>query len=202
MYIHPVYIWYIHGYPWYILCRIYMVYLWISLDIPSFLTRKTDFSAGPCCWSHSMRTRLWVIKSVSYHAPPWQLCQGKGWPTKGSCPFLLPRRAPLPFAAFAAAGFAAASSSSSGPDASPASLESPPQLPPPPPPPPPPSALALALALAAAARASFLAVSRSRISALVSAGADGAGPSGLVRSVTYSARSCLRRECHAGSDMD
>ena len=54
---------------------IYMVYTWmymvyhltyihgisldipcIYLDIPSF--RKPDFSAGPCCWSHSMRTRL------------------------------------------------------------------------------------------------------------------------------------------------
>jgi hypothetical protein len=45
-------------------------------------------------------------------------------------------------------------------------------------------------------------LSRSRISALVSAGADGAGPSGLVRSVTYSMRSCRRSECHTGSDMD
>ncbi len=58
---------YIHG--------IYMVYHGISMDIPSFL--KPDFAAGPCCWSNSMRTRVWVIKSVSFHSPPWQLCQGK-----------------------------------------------------------------------------------------------------------------------------
>ena len=54
---------------------IYMVYTWIymvyhltyihgiSLDIPCIYLyipsfRKPDFSAGPCCWSHSMRTRL------------------------------------------------------------------------------------------------------------------------------------------------
>jgi hypothetical protein len=24
--------------------------------------------------------RVWVIKSVLFHAPPWQLCQGKGCP--------------------------------------------------------------------------------------------------------------------------
>ncbi len=47
------------------------------MEIPSFL--KSDFAAGPCCcqWSHSMRTRVWVIKNVLFHAPPWQLRQGK-----------------------------------------------------------------------------------------------------------------------------
>ncbi len=66
---------YIHG--------IYTVYPWIFLDIPSFL--KPDFAACLCCWSHSMRTRVWVIKSTTlFHAPPWQLCQGKRRPTKGS----------------------------------------------------------------------------------------------------------------------
>jgi hypothetical protein len=65
---------YIHG--------IYVVYPWKFLDIPSFL--KPDFAAGPCCWSHSMRTNVWVIKNVLFHAPPWQLCQGKLLPTKGS----------------------------------------------------------------------------------------------------------------------
>ncbi len=59
----------IHGisfdvYTWYIRC--------ISMHIPSFLF--PDFSAGPCCWSHSMRTRVLVIKSGLLHAPPWQLC--------------------------------------------------------------------------------------------------------------------------------
>ncbi len=56
----------------------------ISTDIPSFL--KPDFAAGPCCWSHSIRTHVWVIKTQSplFHAPPWQLCQGKRRPTKGS----------------------------------------------------------------------------------------------------------------------
>jgi hypothetical protein len=44
------------------------------MDIPSFL--KPDFAASPCCWSHSMRTRVWVIKSFLFHAPPWQLRQG------------------------------------------------------------------------------------------------------------------------------
>jgi hypothetical protein len=61
----------------------------ISMDIPSFLS--PDFSAGPSCWSHSMRTRVWVIKSVLFHAPPWQLCQGIRRPTKGSL-LLSPRR--------------------------------------------------------------------------------------------------------------
>ncbi len=32
------------------------------MDIPSFL--KPDFTASPSCWSHSMLTRVWVIKSV------------------------------------------------------------------------------------------------------------------------------------------
>ena len=59
---------------------IYMVYPWIYLDIPSFL--KPDFSAGPCCWIHAMRTRLLVFQSVLLHAPPWQWCQGKRCTTK------------------------------------------------------------------------------------------------------------------------
>ncbi len=61
---------------------IHMVYPWIFLDIPSFL--KPDFAACQCCWSHSMRTGVWEIKSVLFHAPPWQLYQGKRLPTKGS----------------------------------------------------------------------------------------------------------------------
>ncbi len=88
-----IYHWYQHSiymvYPWISMVYplmykhgIYMVYPWIFLEIPSFL--KPDFAAGPCCWSHSMRTRVWVIKSVLFHAPPWRLCQGKRWPTKGS----------------------------------------------------------------------------------------------------------------------
>ncbi len=49
-----VYRWmYIHG--------IYMVYHGISMDIPSSL--KPDLAAGQCCWSYSMRTRVWVIIS-------------------------------------------------------------------------------------------------------------------------------------------
>jgi hypothetical protein len=51
-------------YTWYIRC--------ISLHIPSFLL--PDFSPGPCCWSHSMRTIVFVIKSGLLHAPPWPLC--------------------------------------------------------------------------------------------------------------------------------
>ena len=98
-----VYAWYIHGisfdgYTWYILG-----YPWISLDIPVFL--NPDFSAGPCCWSHAMRTRLWVINSVLLHTPLWQSCQGKRWSTKGPLLCLLPGRG-------AAAGLAAAASSS------------------------------------------------------------------------------------------
>jgi hypothetical protein len=58
---------------------IYVVY---ALYIHSFL------KPGPslCCWSQSMPTRVWVIKSVLFrvHTPPWRLCQGKWWPTKGS----------------------------------------------------------------------------------------------------------------------
>ena len=61
---------------------IYMVYPWIYLDIPSFL--KPDFSAGPCCSIHAMRTRLLVFQSVLLHAPPWQWCHGNRWSTKVS----------------------------------------------------------------------------------------------------------------------
>ncbi len=64
----------IHGMSFMHIHGIYLVYRGISMDIPSFL--KPDFAAGPCCWSHSMRTRVWVIKSILFHAPPWQLCQG------------------------------------------------------------------------------------------------------------------------------
>ncbi len=68
------YTWYIHGYPCISIMyipRIYMdihgisfdVYPWfirgISMEIPRFL--NPDFSAGPCCWSHSMRTQFCVI---------------------------------------------------------------------------------------------------------------------------------------------
>ncbi len=35
-------------------------------------------------WSHSMRTRVLVIKIGLFHAPPWQLCLGIRLPTKGS----------------------------------------------------------------------------------------------------------------------
>jgi hypothetical protein len=66
---------------------IYVVYCGISMDIPSFL--KPDFSAGQCCWSHSMRTRVWVIKSVLFHAPPWQMRLETRQPKKGSS-LLLP----------------------------------------------------------------------------------------------------------------
>jgi hypothetical protein len=46
------------------------------MDIPSFL--KPDFAAGPCYWSHSMRTRMWVIKmfySTRHHG---NCARGKG----------------------------------------------------------------------------------------------------------------------------
>ena len=69
------YTWYIHGYPCISIMyipRIYMdihgisidVYPWyirgISMDIHRFL--NPDFSAGLCCWSHSMRTQVCVIR--------------------------------------------------------------------------------------------------------------------------------------------
>ncbi len=105
MYIHQTgYTWYILGYTMYIMIQLYwpsiymvypyMVYHWmymhgiyvvycgISIDIPSFL--KPDFAAGPCCWSHSMRTSVWVIKSVLFHSPSWQVRQGKRLPANGS----------------------------------------------------------------------------------------------------------------------
>jgi hypothetical protein len=63
MYIDHGYTWYIHVYTWYYGIS-FDVYTWyircISMDIPSFLF--PDFSAGLCCWSHSMRTRVLVIK--------------------------------------------------------------------------------------------------------------------------------------------
>jgi hypothetical protein len=55
------------------------------MDIPSFL--KPDLAASQYCWSHSMPTRVWVIKSTLFHTPLWQVCQGKRRPTvatKGS----------------------------------------------------------------------------------------------------------------------
>ncbi len=80
MYILSIYN--IHGYPWISIMyipRISMdihvismdihgvsidVYPWyirgISMDIHRFL--NPDFSAGPCCWSHSMRTQVCVIR--------------------------------------------------------------------------------------------------------------------------------------------
>jgi hypothetical protein len=78
LYIHGISVdvcaWYIRG---------------ISVYIPSFLF--LDFFAGPSCWSHSMRTRVLVIKIGLFHAPPWQLCLGIRRPTKGSL-LLSPRR--------------------------------------------------------------------------------------------------------------
>ncbi len=73
--IHGIYhlpVMYIHG-------IVYGVYPWIFLDIPSVLNLnlKPGFAAGPCCWSHSMCTRVWVIESTLFHAPPWQLCHGE-----------------------------------------------------------------------------------------------------------------------------
>ncbi len=216
-----VYTWYIHVYTMYIQCRghtwhirgisMYIhgisfdVYTWyircISVDIPSFLF--LDFSAGPCRWSHSMRTRVLVIKIGLFHAPPWQLCLGIGRPTKGSLLLLSPRRGrrwslalrgaagrlrggrlgglvlvTMPWcvvlAAAAAAAFAAAISR---------------------------AAAAAAAAAKAAARAAFLVVSCSMISFRVSVGADGAGPSGLVRSLTYRTKTSRRSVCHMSSDV-
>jgi hypothetical protein len=98
---------YVHG--------INVVYRGISMDIPSFL--KPDFAAGPCCWSHSMRTRVWVTRSVLFHAPPWQLRQGKGGPKKAHDlffpppPSLSPPPPPLPALAAAAAAVEAARAS-------------------------------------------------------------------------------------------
>ena len=148
-----------------------MVYPRISLDIPSFL--NPDFSSGLSCWSQSIRTRLWVIKSVLLHATPWQLCQGKRWPTKAHFFCFFPGPAALPFALLAA-GLAAAAPSAPGSDVSSSSSSTPPPPPPlpsplpspPSPPPPPPSPAAAAAA--AVARASCLAASRSRTSCLVS----------------------------------
>ncbi len=74
----------IHGisfdvYPWYI--------RGISMDIPRFL--NPEFSAGPLV-SFNVHTSV-GNQSVSFHAPPWQLCQGIKRSTKGSL-ILSPRR--------------------------------------------------------------------------------------------------------------
>ncbi len=105
--------------------------------------------------------------------------RGKGGPQKAHF-LLLPAGGagalPLavPPAAFAAAGWAA-SSSSPCPDAASSPSASPPPSPQPSPQLSQPPSAAAAAATTAAARASFLAVSRSMISFLVSVGADGAG---------------------------
>jgi hypothetical protein len=99
---------YIHGISLYIHGISFYVYTWyirgISTDIPGYSTLKPDFSASPCCWSHSMRTRVWVIRTALFHAPPWQLCQGKRQTTKGST--RLPPTSP-PMSLVAAAAVAA-----------------------------------------------------------------------------------------------
>ncbi len=80
--IYMVYPWMYTVYPLMYVHGIYLVYCGTSMDIHSFL--KPDFAGGQCCWSHSMRTRVWMIKSVLFHAPPWQVRQGKRLPTEGS----------------------------------------------------------------------------------------------------------------------
>ena len=80
--IYMVYAWIYMVYHWMYIHGIYVVYRGISMDIPRIL--KPDFAAGPCCWSHSMRTRVWVNQECLFHAPPWQLRQGTRRPTKGS----------------------------------------------------------------------------------------------------------------------
>jgi hypothetical protein len=150
-----VYTWYIHG---------------ISMDIPRFL--NLDFSACPCCWSHSMCTRVLVIKSVLFHAPSWQLCQGIRRPTDSSL-ILSQRRRRLALRGAAGrlrggrlGGLVLVTIPRCGVVA---------VVPPPPSPLPslsPPSAAAAAAAAMAAAQTSFLPVSRSMISFLVSVGAD------------------------------
>ncbi len=97
--IYMVYPWIYMVHHWMYIYGIYVVYCGISMDIPSLL--NPDFAAGQCCWSHSLRTRVWVIKSVLFHAPPWQLRQ----PPKGSRPL-------LPATAVAVAATAAAASGS------------------------------------------------------------------------------------------
>ncbi len=205
------------------------------MDIPRFL--NPDFSACQCCCSLSMRTRLWMLKSVystahcfflpasgalpfaALPAAVWVInsvystrhhgkcARGKGGPQKSH--LTLFHCAGAAAAGAAAAGAAllfvappaalagacwAASSLPFCPNAA-SSLS----VSPPPQPSPPPSAEAAAAAVMVAARASFLTVSRSIISFFVSVGADGAGPSVLVRSVTYWMRTCWRSECHVQS---
>jgi hypothetical protein len=92
-YIDQVYTWYIHVYTWYI-CDLYTWYIrCISMDIPSFLF--PDFSACPCCWSHSMRTHVpvLVIKIGLFHAHYGNCAWGtwKGCPQKAHF-FFLPLR--------------------------------------------------------------------------------------------------------------
>ncbi len=84
MHIHKVYTWYIQGYTWYILWCMYMVYTlyihgysWIFLAFWNQISRPASAAgliqcAHVCWWS-----RL-------FHVLPWQLCQGKRRPTKGS----------------------------------------------------------------------------------------------------------------------
>ncbi len=61
---------------------------------------QPDFAAGgPRCWSHSMRTRVRVTKSVLFHAPPWQLRQGTRRATKGSQTLRPPHPQPPPASA-------------------------------------------------------------------------------------------------------
>ena len=140
--------------------------------IPSFL--KPDFSAGPCCWSHSMRTRLWVVKSVLLHASPWHLCQGKRWSTKGALLLLLrPPALRLSGGRLGGGRF----------------LFTRPRF------------VVVAVAVAVAVASSVATVAAVRTSCLVSDGADGAGHSGLVRSVTYSMRRSLSSACPAGSGI-
>jgi hypothetical protein len=172
--------------PWYI--------RGVSVDIPRFL--NPDFSAGPCCWSHSMRTQVWVMKSVkvipraTMAIVPGEKVAHKRLtssfsPPAAPCPSLH-RRPPsqrrsrwvasrplvlvtLPRCCVVASTVAAVSSGGGG-DGGGAGFS--------------PGGVAF-----------------NDFSFLVSVGADCAGPSRLVRSETYS-RTCWRSVGHLSSDMD
>ena len=95
-----------------------MVYPWISLDILGYSCLSESRFLGWPVLLVSCNAHTFVSDQQCYHllhVPPWRLCQGERWSTKGSLLRLLPLPLPL---AFAAAALAAAASSSPGPDSS------------------------------------------------------------------------------------
>jgi hypothetical protein len=198
--------------------------LWVLNSVNS--TAHCFFLLASCALPfHAPPAAVWVIKSI-YSTRHHGICaRGKGGPqtahllgwvrdplfsgtsaaaAAGGLVFRAPPDAfaaagwaalpsESPFCPNAASSVSASAAASASASASASALASASASPPP--------SLTAAAAAAAAARACFLALSCWMISYLVRVGIDAAGPSGLVRSVTYRTMTSWRRKCRVASVM-